>query len=83
MATAPDLTHVQPLGFFTRELAEADPAVEDAIRAELTREQDADRADRLGKYREPRRARGAGLGADQQICGRLSGPPLLPGLRTL
>ena len=40
MATAPDLTHVQPLGFFTRRLGEADPAVADAIKAELRREQD-------------------------------------------
>src|SRR5688500_13087758 len=40
MATAPDLTHVQPLGFFTDRLADADPAVADAIKAELKREQD-------------------------------------------
>src|SRR5919106_4769817 len=40
MATAPDLTHVQPLGFFTRRLGEADPAVSEAIKAELRREQD-------------------------------------------
>ncbi|MFL6771556.1 MAG: serine hydroxymethyltransferase, partial [Sphingomicrobium sp.] len=40
MATAPDLTHVQPLGFFTRRLADADAAVADAIKAELHREQD-------------------------------------------
>ncbi len=39
MATAPDLTDVQPAGFFTRGLAEADPAIEDAVRAELKREQ--------------------------------------------
>jgi len=39
MATAPDLTHVQPLGFFTRDLADADPAVDAAIHAELKREQ--------------------------------------------
>src|SRR5215218_2722161 len=43
MATAADLDQQQnyrvPLGFFTRGLSEADPAVEDAIRAELTREQ--------------------------------------------
>src|SRR5215217_1152248 len=39
MATAPDLTHVQPLGFFTRGLSEADPKVAEAIKAELTREQ--------------------------------------------
>ena len=31
MATAPDLTHVQPLGFFTQRLATADPSVADAI----------------------------------------------------
>jgi glycine hydroxymethyltransferase len=40
MATAPDLTHVQPLGFFTRRLSDADPAVADAIKSELRREQD-------------------------------------------
>jgi glycine hydroxymethyltransferase len=39
MATAPDLTDVQPLGFFTERLANADPKVADAIKAELTREQ--------------------------------------------
>ena len=39
MATAPDLTHVQPLGFFTERLADADPKVAAAIKAELEREQ--------------------------------------------
>jgi glycine hydroxymethyltransferase len=39
MATAPDLTDVQPLGFFTERLADADPKVAEAIKAELTREQ--------------------------------------------
>jgi len=39
MATAPDLTDVQPLGFFTERLANADPKVAEAIKAELTREQ--------------------------------------------
>lgn len=39
MATAPALSDVQPLGFFTRTLSSADSAVADAIRAELTREQ--------------------------------------------
>jgi len=39
MATASDLTDVQPLGFFTQALGSADPAVADAIRAELHREQ--------------------------------------------
>ena len=38
MATAPDLTDVQPLGFFTEALADADPKVAEAIRAELDRE---------------------------------------------
>src|ERR687897_3680295 len=39
MATAPDLTDVQPLGFFTERLADADPKIAAAIRAELEREQ--------------------------------------------
>jgi glycine hydroxymethyltransferase len=39
MATAPDLTDVQPLGFFTRSLADADDAVAAAIKDELRREQ--------------------------------------------
>src|SRR6476661_8010164 len=39
MASMPDLTDVQPLGFFTENLRDADPKVADAIKAELTREQ--------------------------------------------
>ncbi len=39
MATAPDLTDVQPLGFFTEALSSADPKVAAAIKAELVREQ--------------------------------------------
>jgi glycine hydroxymethyltransferase len=43
MATAADLdrdsSYRVPHGFFTSRLAETDPAIEDAIRAELTREQ--------------------------------------------
>ena len=39
MATAADLTDVQPLGFFTERLADADPKVSAAIKAELEREQ--------------------------------------------
>jgi len=39
MATAANLNDVQPQGFFTRPLAEADRAVADAIQAELGREQ--------------------------------------------
>ncbi|WP_205478661.1 serine hydroxymethyltransferase [Sphingomonas arenae] len=39
MATAANLNHVQPDGFFTRALADADQAVADAIRSELGREQ--------------------------------------------
>ena len=35
MATAAKLNEVQPEGFFTRRLADADPAVADAIRDEL------------------------------------------------
>ena len=37
--TSPDLADVQPLGFFTRTLATADPAVAAAVRGELVREQ--------------------------------------------
>ncbi|KAF1856202.1 hypothetical protein Lal_00035666 [Lupinus albus] len=40
-----------------------------------------DRADRLGEHRQPRRAGNAGLGAHQQVRGRLSGPALLRRLR--
>jgi len=39
MASAANLNEVQPVGFFTRALSDADPAVADAIRAELEREQ--------------------------------------------
>jgi glycine hydroxymethyltransferase len=39
MATAANLNDVQPQGFFTRTLADADPAVAAAIGDELTREQ--------------------------------------------
>ena len=39
------------------------------------------RADRLGKLRQPARARGAGLGAHQQVRRRLSGQALLRRLR--
>ncbi|WP_114228941.1 MULTISPECIES: serine hydroxymethyltransferase [Sphingomonas] len=39
MATAANLNDVQPQGFFTRDLADADPAVAAGIKAELTREQ--------------------------------------------
>jgi glycine hydroxymethyltransferase len=39
MATAANLNDVQPEGFFTRRLADADAAVADAIQSELSREQ--------------------------------------------
>jgi glycine hydroxymethyltransferase len=39
MATAHNLTDVQPSGFFTRALADADPAIAKAINQELHREQ--------------------------------------------
>ena len=39
MATAANLNDVQPEGFFTRKLADADPAVAAGIKAELEREQ--------------------------------------------
>jgi len=40
MATAPELTDVQPAGFFTRGLADADPFIADAITKELERQRD-------------------------------------------
>ena len=39
MASAANLNDVQPEGFFSRHLADADPAISDAIQAELGREQ--------------------------------------------
>ena len=39
MATAANLNDVQPDGFFTRTVRQNDPAVADAIAAELSREQ--------------------------------------------
>ena len=39
MASAANLNDVQPDGFFTRKLADADPAVFEGIKHELTREQ--------------------------------------------
>ena len=39
MASAANLNDVQPDGFFTRHLADADPAVAEGIKAELVREQ--------------------------------------------
>jgi glycine hydroxymethyltransferase len=39
MASAANLNDVQPRGFFTEDLADADPAVAEGIKAELTREQ--------------------------------------------
>ena len=39
MATAANLNDVQPDGFFTRTLADADAAVAQAVRSELEREQ--------------------------------------------
>ena len=39
MSTNPVETGVQPDGYFTRGLAEADPAVFSGVRHELTREQ--------------------------------------------
>jgi glycine hydroxymethyltransferase len=40
MASAANMNDVQPDGFFTRSLAEADPAISDAIGLELTRQRD-------------------------------------------
>ena len=68
-------------GFFTQGLAEADPAVvrHHPGRAEPPARQD--RADRLREHRLQGGAGSPGLGADQQICRRLSRQALLWRLR--
>ena len=73
-------TSAAPDTFFTARLAEADPrsprrsAASSAASAR-------DRADRLGEHRLRGGARGAGLGADQQVRRGLSGQALLRRLR--
>ena len=62
-----------PHGFFTSGLARSrSRRSPTAIQAELRPRAEPDRADRLGEYRQQGGARGAGLGAHQQICRRLS-----------
>ena len=63
--------------FFSATLAEADPEIAEVIAQGARSPARRDRADRLGEHRQPRGARGAGLGADQQIRRGLSGPALL------
>ena len=66
MATAANLNDVQPEGFFTRRLSDADPAVADAIRAELEREQtqiELIASENIVSRAVPK----AGIGADQQM----------------
>ena len=67
--------------FFRTSLAAADPDLSAAIGGELDAAARPDRTDRLGEHRLARRAGGAGLGADQQICRGLSGAALLRRLR--
>ena len=64
-------------GFFSASLAESDPEIADAIRPRASTSARRDRADRVGKHRQPRRARGARLGPDQQIRRGHAGPALL------
>ena len=63
--------------FFSATLAQADPEIADVIAQGTRSPARRDRADRVGEHRQPRGARGAGLGADQQIRRGLSGPALL------
>ena len=62
---------------FTASLADTDPEVADVDPPGARPPARRDRADRVGEHRQPRRAGGAGLGADQQICRRAAGPALL------
>ncbi len=62
-------------------LRETDPEVDAAVRGEIRRQARQPGADRLGELREPRRARSAGLGADQQVRRGLSRQALVQRLR--
>ena len=64
-------------GFFSASLAESDPEIADVIGRELGRQRDEIELIASENIVCARRARGAGLGADQQIRRRLSGPALL------
>ena len=70
-----------PLPMFTKSLAEADPAVDAAVKGELHRQQD--QIELIASENIVSRAvlEAAGLGADQQICRGLSRPALLRRLR--
>ena len=70
-------------GFFTGRLAQADSAVAAGVAAELDRQQNQIELIASENIVSEGGARGAGLGADQQICGGLSGAPLLSGLRAV
>ena len=62
---------------FTAPLATTDPEIAEAIRLGTRPPARRDRADRVGEHRQPRGARGAGLGAHQQVRRRPAGPALL------
>ena len=67
--------------FFSAGLADADPEIARAIELELGRQRDEIELIASREHRLPRRARGAGLGDDQQVRRGLSGPALLRRLR--
>ena len=52
---------------FTASLADTDPEIAEVVRLRAWPPARRDRTDRVGEHRQPRRARGAGLGADQQV----------------
>ncbi len=84
MSTNPRNLHdVQPDGFFTRGLAEADPAVFGGVQHELKREQTQIELIATENIVSKAVLAGPGLGLHQQICRGLSGQALLSGLRTL
>ena len=62
---------------FSAALAESDPEIAEAIALELGRQRDEIELIASENYRQPRRARSAGLGADQQIRRRPAGQALL------
>jgi glycine hydroxymethyltransferase len=67
--------------YFSKSLADADPDVFNGIQGELGRQQEPDRADRLGEHRLQGGAGGPGLDPDQQVRRGLSGQALLRRLR--
>ncbi len=75
--SASEATSHMSNSFFSASLADSDPEIARAIELELGRQRDEIELIASENIVSPRRARGAGLGDDQQIRRGLSGPALL------